>query len=222
MRDWCGGFLLHGSHSISSLLNWNVPYTFGSFDSDSFCEHEGSSVGAYAVSNNASRILPVPNRNTTLLQWNSSDSIDAQIDRFINLNKQERHQTTYTETLANRVFVDKGIWSTTLMVVSKQPSIVMACRGCSMYMWLVRFRGSFYLMWSTDPNHMEQSLQMLPEDKQDEFFGVPFTVTDAICVIHPVYLLGRFHRAWYKMFLTDRLSVVSYMRRYINKRIQPL
>lgn len=223
MSDWCGGFLLHGDASIETLLHWSTDsFLKGSFESGSHFV-DSSGVGAYCMMPEPEETIPVPARNSSIVAWHDGPvSMSTAVQRLLNLNKKERFETTYAETLRNEVFMERGCWAATFCTLGRQSTIILAAKNRSVYLWLVRFRGAFLLTWSTDPMHMEQTQTLLNEAHRDEFLFTRFEIVNSICVLHPTFLTGRFKRAWFKMFWTDRLAVMSYMANHVRKRIHQL
>jgi len=223
VKDWSGGFILHGDAQFSTFFPFLQDPIYGSFDAEGshFCESTG--VGAYVMNGTPCESIPVSTKSQSVISWYSgANDVSAITKRLLSLNKLQRFETAYTETLRNEVFKEQGCWSATIATLSRQSNIILAAKNQAIYLWLVRWRGAFLLVWSTDPMHMEQVRSLLPEMTRDLLMFVRIEIANSICVLHPTFLLGRFKRAWNKMYWTDRLAVVSYITTHIRKRIQPL
>ncbi len=229
MNDWCAAFMLQGNRPLDMFLHWQYDESVkGNFqDGEHVFDNtpvEKNDAGSYLMLGQPNEVLPIPSRNATLVSWwYGTADLSAATQRLINLNKTERHEkTSYVNTLLDQVFIDKGTWAATMAYLSNKSNVVVAARNCTMYMWFVRFREAFVIACSTDPDHMKQATSLLTESQQDEFMAFPVEVTNAVCVLQPTYLIGRWRRAWHKTYCADRLAAVSYLGNYLRRRVQPL
>jgi hypothetical protein len=222
IKHWCGGFVLDGTVSIHKLLGCNATAIEGNFLENQHFMSDLRGPGTYAMFQEPDKTESIVTKSITVPMWctGPTDTM-AVIDRFVNLSKMGRYAENYATVIQKHVLVDPGCWSLTLATLGKTPVVVLASLNSVMYLWLVRFRGSFSILWSSDPEQLNH-LFSEPDIVREDFLIIPLEIANSLCVLHPIFLIGRFRRAWFQMFKTDRLAVVSYMQSYIERRILTL
>lgn len=224
--DWCGVLVLHGSEQISTFLHWSSELlVHGSFEDNrhSF-ENDSTYLNAscYAMMGKPTHVVPVPSRDSTYLEWNGGPTYKEHAAKLLKLNGVREEGIKYADLINGKVFNNSGRWVSSVALLSRRPMLHLAANNVVLNMWLVRHRKTVALVWSTDHCHMEQAISLMSDVEQNETIAMPIHVRDSLCVLNPMYLVGRFRQAWFKTFAHDNLSVLSYMIRYIQKQTVPL
>ncbi len=226
MSDWCGMLMLHGSEKIERFLHWNSNIVVsGSFEDgrhDFGSEPTYMNSGNYAIMGKPTSVVPVPSKGSSYLEWSNGPTYDDRIKKLLKLNGVRKEGAKYSDLVNGNVYTNEGRWASCIAVLTKRSILHIGAFNMEVYMWLMRFRKSTALVWSTDPGHAEQCISIMTEIEQNEMLTIPIKIQNSLCIVNPMFMIGRFRQAMLKTFPNDEAAVLSYMLKYIQKHIEPV
>lgn len=216
MQHFSGLFVLRGSGTSLDVFIKDQ-FLFGNtcgtkMDTVPKSTYDFSLCGAYEK-------IYIPNKSTDIV-CSSGDQTSFITAAVLGLNHEKLSGLNYPKLLNEKVFKDIPRYSVSLGYLSNSPNIILSSRKCSIYTWVVIYKGCYFYLWSSDKNYVK-SLSIPPKTM---FLATAIKITNSTLVIQPVYWQNKFARA-YSYWKTvnsqsQQLMAYNYLISYITNHIE--